>query len=285
DVPSITMPVGRARELKTFMKTDVLSALKLASPRHLLLASIVTKNDYFEGIPSFGIKKNIDIVRKITFDGSTSIDTGVKRYLSKTGKGGQWPMDKFKNAISALAKCHEDKLDTAPAPLNSHEIVHRFLRSLETCRINRRATNSATSSTFQPPTAGAATSSAAASAATATTTTAGGSSRRGRHGRRGQSSSNTQRPAPQQQQHPRDAPQPKKRQRSPPTQEQDPPVAQQTKRQRQQPSAPVQQRSKQPQRSKRSRRGRAPQPVKTQPPTESSHAKWKRRNESKWRQS
>ena len=61
---NVVMPVGRSHELTRFSKTDLLSSLQIPSEGHLLIAGLVTKNDYFEGIPWFGIKRNLDNRRR-----------------------------------------------------------------------------------------------------------------------------------------------------------------------------------------------------------------------------
>ncbi|KAF9991844.1 hypothetical protein BGZ65_013036, partial [Modicella reniformis] len=60
-VPSVTMPIGKSRELRTFSKSDVLQALGMPSSRHFQLTAILTRNDYFSGLPWYGIKRNADL--------------------------------------------------------------------------------------------------------------------------------------------------------------------------------------------------------------------------------
>ncbi|KAF9954355.1 hypothetical protein BGZ65_004103 [Modicella reniformis] len=59
----VAMPVGPKRELMVFTKKDILEYLDLPSPLHLLLAAIVTSNDYGNGIRFCGIKTNVANVR------------------------------------------------------------------------------------------------------------------------------------------------------------------------------------------------------------------------------
>jgi len=59
----IMMPVGKTRELQLFNKTKLLDRLDLPSEQHLLLACIVTSNDYVTNLPYFGLHRNCDIIR------------------------------------------------------------------------------------------------------------------------------------------------------------------------------------------------------------------------------
>lgn len=59
----IMMPVGKTRELQFFDKSKLLDHLSLPSEQHLLLACIVTSNDYIKNLPYFGLHKNCDIIR------------------------------------------------------------------------------------------------------------------------------------------------------------------------------------------------------------------------------
>ncbi|KAH7042883.1 hypothetical protein BKA57DRAFT_517812 [Linnemannia elongata] len=59
----IMMPVGKSRELQLFDKTKLLDRLDLPSEQHLLLACIVTSNDYVKNLPYFGLLRNCDIIR------------------------------------------------------------------------------------------------------------------------------------------------------------------------------------------------------------------------------
>ena len=64
-VQSLVMPFGRSRELLIVDKKKLLQHLDLPSQQHLLLACIVTTNDYVKNIPYFGLSTNCDIVRGI----------------------------------------------------------------------------------------------------------------------------------------------------------------------------------------------------------------------------
>ncbi|KAG0314740.1 hypothetical protein BGZ99_007883, partial [Dissophora globulifera] len=64
-VQSLMMPVGRSRELMMFHKRKLLQHLGLPSEQHLLLACVVTSNDYFNNIPYFGLLTNCEVIRDI----------------------------------------------------------------------------------------------------------------------------------------------------------------------------------------------------------------------------
>ncbi|OAQ25845.1 hypothetical protein K457DRAFT_157893 [Linnemannia elongata AG-77] len=59
----IMMSVGKTRELQLFDKTKLLNRLDLPSEQHLLLACIVTSNEYVKNLPYFGLLRNCDIIR------------------------------------------------------------------------------------------------------------------------------------------------------------------------------------------------------------------------------
>ncbi|KAK3806660.1 MAG: hypothetical protein J3Q66DRAFT_406798 [Benniella sp.] len=67
-VNNVTMPIRKKRELHTFFKSNVLKLLHLPTVQHLQLAAVLTRNDYFSGIPWIEIKTNADIVRDFIFD-------------------------------------------------------------------------------------------------------------------------------------------------------------------------------------------------------------------------
>ncbi|KAG0329389.1 hypothetical protein BGZ99_002100, partial [Dissophora globulifera] len=64
-VQSLMMPVGRSRELMMFDKRKLLQHLGLKSEQHLLLACVVTSNDYVNNIPYFGLLTNCEVIRDI----------------------------------------------------------------------------------------------------------------------------------------------------------------------------------------------------------------------------
>ncbi|KAF9991915.1 hypothetical protein BGZ65_012944 [Modicella reniformis] len=83
---NVVMPMGRSRELVRFSKTDLLSSLQIPSERHLLVAGLETKNDYFEGIPWIVIQHNLDVIRNITISTgprTESVTKAVDLYLEQ----------------------------------------------------------------------------------------------------------------------------------------------------------------------------------------------------------
>ncbi|KAG0356007.1 hypothetical protein BGX24_006505, partial [Mortierella sp. AD032] len=69
-VPRVLYPIGKSRELTLFEKDAILEVLDLPSERHLLLAAVVTANDYSRGVPYFGIQKTCEIIREMELPSS-----------------------------------------------------------------------------------------------------------------------------------------------------------------------------------------------------------------------
>ncbi|KAF9083018.1 hypothetical protein BGX27_004290, partial [Mortierella sp. AM989] len=68
-VPRVLYPIGKSREPTLFEKDAILGVLD-PSERHLLLAAVVTGNDYTCGVPYFGINKSCEIIREMELPGS-----------------------------------------------------------------------------------------------------------------------------------------------------------------------------------------------------------------------
>ncbi|KAG0358013.1 hypothetical protein BGX24_006097, partial [Mortierella sp. AD032] len=64
-IQNVMMPMGKSHELQEFNKKKLLEHLDMPSDQHLLLACIVTSNDYVQNIPYFGLLTNCEIVREI----------------------------------------------------------------------------------------------------------------------------------------------------------------------------------------------------------------------------
>ncbi|KAF9344356.1 hypothetical protein BGX34_005754 [Mortierella sp. NVP85] len=109
NVNEVTMPVGKTRKLFTFTKTDVLNILELPTSRHLVLAAILTKSDYFAGIPWIGIKTNADIVRGFNLDPPITMEDAVDTYLSVIDPEDSEDLtsDDYRHAIKAFWDCEE----------------------------------------------------------------------------------------------------------------------------------------------------------------------------------
>jgi hypothetical protein len=69
DVDSVTMPMGKSHKLITITKTALLHRLELSSEKHLLLACLVTSNDYVRNIPHFGLRTNCELVGSMDLSG------------------------------------------------------------------------------------------------------------------------------------------------------------------------------------------------------------------------
>lgn len=145
-VPCVTMPVGRSRELMTFSKDNLLQELNLPSSRHLQLAAILTKNDYFEGISMYGIKSNADVVRNISLEHQGEVEDcklvskfqhAILEYLDLI-ENVDLSLDKFNNAISAFVLCREDQSESAKSSPQTHEEVCKILRRLEDTKLRRK---------------------------------------------------------------------------------------------------------------------------------------------------
>ncbi|KAF9896811.1 hypothetical protein BX616_006713 [Lobosporangium transversale] len=66
--PSISYVVRRLTGQEGFVllrKIDVMQALRLPSPDHLEDFGVVSKNDYTNNIPQYGLSRNLNIIRKL----------------------------------------------------------------------------------------------------------------------------------------------------------------------------------------------------------------------------
>jgi hypothetical protein len=143
DIDSITMPVGRAHELTTFKKDDVLASLSLPSARHLLLTAILTRNDYSAPIPSYGLHRNADIVKNMEIDEPSSSDAvsaitnSIPEYLATVKKPHSKSTKSYEHAITAFAGCKEEWSATATPSTSTHEDIRKLLRELEAKKLAR----------------------------------------------------------------------------------------------------------------------------------------------------
>ncbi|KAK3825871.1 MAG: hypothetical protein J3Q66DRAFT_365588 [Benniella sp.] len=142
---SVIMPVGRGRELTRFDKADVMTALNLPSARHLLLASILSKNDYSSPIPWFGIHKNAEVVRELEIDQYSSnfqlvgiMKEAIRKYLVQIGKLDSKTPHDYRHAITAFVECREDTSDDAVPSRSTHDSIVELLRKIEQAKIARR---------------------------------------------------------------------------------------------------------------------------------------------------
>lgn len=139
---NVVMPVGRSHELTNFSKSDLLTSLNLPSEQHLLLAAIVTKNDYFGGVKWYGIKRNTDVIRDMELAPGLDVESvtgSVRRYLDLI-KRRDTKISDFRHAITAFVACHEDSTEDAFPSVDSHNEVATLLTKLETNRLDGRRT-------------------------------------------------------------------------------------------------------------------------------------------------
>jgi len=127
-VPNVTMPVGRLHEWTTFSKTTLLEELKLPSSQHLQLTAVVTKNDYFPGIKTYGIRRNADLVRDIDIEmedqGKATAEelalkfrNAINIYLDRIKKTeGKVTSGKVSLGKVSLGKVSEDKVSEGKVP-------------------------------------------------------------------------------------------------------------------------------------------------------------------------
>lgn len=153
-VPNVTMPVGRSHELTTFTKSALLQELKLPSSHHLQLAAVVTKNDYFPGLESFGIRTNANLVCGIDMhqvnQGKATVRQLKSRFhdaievylgLIKSDKGKSIEnvtTTDYDNAISAFVLCREDSSSSAVRSPQTDSAIRSLLRQLEDIRLRRK---------------------------------------------------------------------------------------------------------------------------------------------------
>ncbi|KAF9946062.1 hypothetical protein BGZ65_010112, partial [Modicella reniformis] len=146
-VSSVTMPVGKSHELKTFSKAKVLQELGLPSSRHLQLAAILTKNDYFGGIRTFGISRNAELVRTIHLDQERDMTNSelvakfmkaIELYLAHIKSPEGISTADYCNAISAFVLCQETWDVSAKRSAATADAVAGILRRLEDAKLRRR---------------------------------------------------------------------------------------------------------------------------------------------------
>ncbi|KAK3822834.1 MAG: hypothetical protein J3Q66DRAFT_330235 [Benniella sp.] len=148
-IHSITIPIGRAHELTTFTKANVMSSLELPSARHLLLAALLSKNDYSSSIPRYTLQKNARIVQGIDLDAGSShsiptdsVKDAIRKYLERAETPHSRTPEHYKHAISAFVECREDRSDSATPSTSTHDQICALLRSLEMKKLARRASRS-----------------------------------------------------------------------------------------------------------------------------------------------
>ena len=124
-IMSVTMPVKD--RWTTFYKQELLNEHALPSPVHLTLAAMISNNDYTDGVFSYGLKSNIDMIRQFDmagFDGTVGQDRVevfqgyVRRYLdiihqkARTNKdaASQSARRRLRNTPNPTVKAHNRDL-------------------------------------------------------------------------------------------------------------------------------------------------------------------------------
>ncbi|KAF9110249.1 hypothetical protein BGX30_008046, partial [Mortierella sp. GBA39] len=163
-VPRVLYPIGKSRELTLLEKDAILEVLDLPSERHLLLAAVVTSNDYTRGVPYFGIKKNCEIIREMELPGSdVEFLVRVRHQLlservprkkrKRIDSQLSVTVEDFDHALSAFVGVQEDAHISieqgGQRDCNAHEIVMRALLDLEYQKVAEAQARAAMG--FTPP--------------------------------------------------------------------------------------------------------------------------------------
>ncbi|KAK3806863.1 MAG: hypothetical protein J3R72DRAFT_465201 [Linnemannia gamsii] len=142
-VKQILYPVGKSKVYTLFDKADILQVLDLPTDNHLLLAAIVSGNDYTNGVKNIGLQRACDLIRgmdlpchdvvsfqqyvsdfldAVTLHNATSKSKSkVQKQRSKTTPL-QVGVEEFKFAIQAFVEMRED-----PAPIINTRSTHDFV--------------------------------------------------------------------------------------------------------------------------------------------------------------
>ncbi|KAI8358157.1 hypothetical protein B0O80DRAFT_275249 [Mortierella sp. GBAus27b] len=146
-ITSVTMPVGKSRELMTFDKAAVLEHLDLQSDFELLLVAILSTNDYSKALPWYGIERNAEAVRALRpFINSLNaedspdvlVQSVIKEYLKAVRGGSQKSVQDYEFAIDAFALIDEQLDASHPSSSDNHERITALLRKLEDIKVQRR---------------------------------------------------------------------------------------------------------------------------------------------------
>lgn len=146
-VTTVTMPVGKARELTTFDKSAVLVQLGLESDFELLLVAILTTNDYSRALPWYGIVRNADAVKALRpFINCISADdppdvrvrTVIEEYLKTARGGGNKSVQDYTFAIDAFVSLDEQLDVDQQSGSAIHKRITAVLRKLEEIKVQRR---------------------------------------------------------------------------------------------------------------------------------------------------
>ncbi|KAK3847271.1 MAG: hypothetical protein J3R72DRAFT_189194 [Linnemannia gamsii] len=142
-VKQILYPVGKSKVYTLFDKADMLQVLELPTDNHLLLAAIVSGNDYTNGVKNIGLQRPCDLIRgmdlpchdvvsfqqyvsdfldAMTLHKATSKSKSkVQKQRSKTTPL-QVGVEEFKFAVQAFVEMRED-----PGPTMNTRSTHDFV--------------------------------------------------------------------------------------------------------------------------------------------------------------
>ncbi|KAI8347585.1 hypothetical protein B0O80DRAFT_532956 [Mortierella sp. GBAus27b] len=128
---TVAMPVGPKREMTLFTKRSLLEYLDLPTSQHLLMAGIITSNDYGKGAKYCGIKTNLAFVRQLALDDpsgdlASCIRSGIERYVEyiQSKKG---ILINFDFAFDAFVNCQEHAENEGVA---SHVQIQREVKDI-----------------------------------------------------------------------------------------------------------------------------------------------------------
>ena len=133
------------KQLMVYQKNDLLQKLDLPTARHLLLAAIVTSNDYIKGNQFYGIKRNAAIIKGIALEMEGELvaimNQGVEAYLRRVRSQESKTLDDYRAAVSAFANCQEDDITEAPSQPTSHSRLEQIVSKLASFRTENAARN------------------------------------------------------------------------------------------------------------------------------------------------
>ncbi|KAI1316906.1 hypothetical protein EDD11_009306 [Mortierella claussenii] len=106
------------REFRTCSKTNLLPGLS-CSEKHLLLASILLKNNYFANISWYGVQRISNITKDIDLD-DMSLENGLKECLGRIPRRMATGQGLLKRALVTLKRCREDSHSDAQATTDNY---------------------------------------------------------------------------------------------------------------------------------------------------------------------
>ncbi|KAF9950829.1 hypothetical protein BGZ70_001218 [Mortierella alpina] len=142
-IPSIIMPIGKDHALTTFSKEDLLSKLDLPSEKHLVLAGIVTSNDYVKNIKHLGLLRNCEIVREMNLANlepigavernavrAASFHSYIGEYLRCANASMSVDRSRYSHAITAFIERIETPIQGPEQPADIYPAAHDELENV-----------------------------------------------------------------------------------------------------------------------------------------------------------